>query len=116
VSNGLQKDLRQIPPSFGRFAGLDAIDSIKRAYYDLEKSNANAPQLSTPAPIGMPQVGMESLAPQAMTPDQIPDEEIAAAFKDPRERFAAFVAKYGAPPPPTADQYFSLLDELSMKE
>lgn len=114
MSNGLQKDLRQIPPSFGRFAGLDAIDSIKRAYYDLEKSNAEAPQLSTPAPIGAP-LGMESPTPAPVSPQQIPDEEIAAAFKDPTERFAAFMAKYGEQLPQSIGQYFSVMDEMALK-
>ena len=117
----LYNELRGIPLKFGPYAGFGIIDSIKRAYAELEADAARQPKRDAdmgvraePEPRS-PQ--LEGDAPGPAQDEGLPDEAIAQAFADPAQRFAAFIAKYqGQELPPSVANHFSLLDELTLKE
>lgn len=115
----LYEEVRGAPLGFGPYAGLSIIDSIKRAYSEIDGGASIAPvaaeqpaQPVAPAPAAAP------AGPPATVegPEQLNDDDIAKSFIDPVQRFAALSVKYGGQPPKETLRHFSLLDELQVRD
>lgn len=110
----LYQQIRGIPLSLGPMAHLGIIDAIKRTYRDLEGSYSSPlPRPQPVAPVtGPAQAGSP---PDQQSPSDLSDEEIAASFDNPLERFAAFAVKYGGEPPEAVRAHFPLIDQLTLR-
>ena len=117
----LYEEVRGAPLGFGPYAGLSVIDSIKRAYAEIGGGPDAAPTVAGPAaqPVAQPQAAPPAgppATPQQESPADLSDDDIAATFADPTQRFAALTVKYGGQPPVEALRHFSLLDELQVRD